>query len=98
MALKSDGPRKIQAIFADHGIPLASQEARFLDILLGRERLVLHRELIERLWPRADGGPLSANDMVRLYHYRCAKKLLLARIPWCLEVEKGRGYRLRYKR
>ena len=98
MAINPCGPRKIADIFADHDIHLTRQEARFLDILLGRERLVLHQDIMSLLWNKEDGGPLEGHRTLSVFAYRCRRKIRKGGIAWSLENVPRQGYRIRYKR
>lgn len=98
MAVNPCGPRKITDIFRDQGIRLTYLEARFLNALLGRERLVTHDEVTEAVWPGDDGGPLTVNRILAVVTYRCRAKIKASGIGWILENEPRQGYRIRYRR
>ena len=97
MAVNPCGPRKITDIFLDHGIMLTPLEARFLNALLGRERLLTHREITEFIWSGPDGGPLDAYRVLTVIAHHCRQKLERSGIGWILENVPGFGYRIRYR-
>ena len=98
MAINPCGPRKIKDIFADHGINLTNQEAKFLNVVLGRERLVSKGEIIETLWPNPDMEPLAVDHVLRVYTYRLKRKLAKSGVGWVLKPLYGRGFRLIYRK
>ena len=65
MAIDSSGPRKIRQIFLDHDIHLTPLEAKLLDAVLGRQRLVTHREIIEKIWPRRRRRPADGSTRIK---------------------------------
>lgn len=97
MAVNPCGPRKITDIFRDQGIRLTYLEARFLNAILGRERLVTHQEVTEDVWPGEDGGPLTVNRILAVLTHRCRAKIRASGIGWVLENVPGWGYRIRYR-
>ena len=97
MAINPCGPRKISDIFMDHGIRLTNMEARVLDALLGRERLVSRDQMIEHIWPDEDGGPLCVHNILRVCVHRIRRKMRGCSIPWRIEAKWQQGYRLRYE-
>jgi DNA-binding response OmpR family regulator len=96
MAVSRHGPLQITDLFADKGVHLTLFEARFFDALLGRERLLTPREIIEHMYPDEDGGPLTADSILQVVVCRCRKKLAESGIPWRIENEHSLGWRLRY--
>lgn len=97
MAISRDGPQKIQGIFMDRGVHIPLKVAQLLDALLGRQRLVMTDEIIDRLYGHLeDGGPEYAPVCLRKYVHTARHAITLAGMPWSIEACHGFGYRLRY--
>ena len=97
MAINGSGSQQIKAIFAAQGVCIKPCEAKFLNTLLGRERLRTKLELVDAMWgDDEDGGPLNTDKMLNVMAHHCRKHIARAGIPWRIETEFSIGYRLRY--